>query len=88
MRELVAKLADARLNKIVMPILGSGHGRLDPPLALVGLLLAVAEAVLYGQGGQRLRKVTIIVFKRDVHTTAEVDPIVTRHALALVGSRD
>jgi Thoeris protein ThsA, Macro domain len=88
MRELVAKLADARLNKIVMPILGSGHGRLDPPLALVGLLLAVAEAARYGQGGQRLRKASIIVFKRDAHTPAEVDPVVIRRALALVGSRD
>ena len=47
-----------------MPILGAGHGRIDPPLAFVGLLLAVAEAARYGQGGQRLRKVTIIVFKR------------------------
>ncbi len=88
MRELVANLADARLNEVAMPILGAGHGRIDPPLALVGLLLAVAEAARYGQGGQRLRKVTIIVFKRDAHTLAQVDRVVTRRALALVGSRE
>jgi len=88
MRELVANLADARRNEVAMPILGAGHGRIDPPLALVGLLLAVAEAARYGQGGQRLRKVTIIVFKRDAHTPAQVDRVVTRRALALVGSRE
>jgi hypothetical protein len=55
MRELVARLANERINEIVMPVLGSGHGGLDPPLALVGLLGAVAEAARYGQGAQRLK---------------------------------
>ncbi len=59
-----------------------------PPLALVGQLLAVAEAARYGQGGQRLRKVTIIVFKLDAHTPAQVDRMVVRRALALIGSQD
>jgi hypothetical protein len=86
MRELVAKLADERINEVVMPILGAGHGRIDPPLALVGLLLALAEAARYGQGGQRLRKVTIVVFRPDTQSLAQVDRIVIRRALALVGS--
>jgi Domain of unknown function (DUF6430) len=38
MQELMKCLADARLNEVLMPVLGSGHGRIDPPLALVGLL--------------------------------------------------
>jgi hypothetical protein len=88
MRELVAKLADARLNEVAMPVLGAGHGRIDPPLALVGLLLAVTEAARYGQGSQRLRKVTIVVFKKDRNTPAQVDRMVIRRALALVGSND
>jgi O-acetyl-ADP-ribose deacetylase (regulator of RNase III) len=88
MRELVTKLADARLNEVAMPVLGAGHGRVDAPLALVGLLLAVAEAARYGQGSQRLRKVTIVVFKRDSHTPAQVDRTVVRRALALIGSSD
>lgn len=88
MRNLVAKLADARLSEVVMPILGAGHGRIDPPLAFVGLLLALAEAARYGQGGQRLRKATVVVFKRDNDTPAEVNRLVVRRALALVGSRD
>jgi hypothetical protein len=88
MHALVARLADARLNEVAMPILGAGHGRIDPPLALVGLLLAVAEAARYGQGGQRLRRVTIIVFRKDANSPAEVDQVVVRRALALIGSPD
>jgi len=86
MRELVARLADARLNEVTMPLLGAGHGGIAPPLALVGLLLAVAEAARYGQGGQRLRRVTVVVFKRDADSPAEVDPVVVRRALALIAS--
>jgi hypothetical protein len=88
MRELVARLADARLTEVAMPILGAGHGRIDPPLAFVGLLLAIVEAARYGQGGQRLRKVTVVIFKRDSDTPPEVDRAVVRRALALIGSRD
>jgi hypothetical protein len=86
MRELVACLADARLDEAVMPVLGAGHGRIDSPLAFVGLLLAVAEAARYGQGGQRLKRVTIVVFRRNPDSPAEVSQTVVRRALALIGS--
>ncbi len=86
--DLVSRLVDARLNRVVMPILGAGHGRIDASLALVGLLLAVAEAARYAQGGQPLRSVTIVVFQRDAASPAEVDPVVIRRALALAGSRE
>jgi hypothetical protein len=88
MRELVTKLADARLNEVVMPVLGAGHGRIAAPMALVGLLLALAEAARYGQGSQRLKKATIVVFKKDKDTAAQVDRTVVRRALALVASSD
>jgi hypothetical protein len=86
LRELAMRLADARLNEITMPILGAGHGGINPPLALVGLLLAVAEASRYGDGRQCMKKVTIVVFKRDANSLPQVDPVVVRRALALVGS--
>jgi len=86
MRELVARLADARLDEITMPVLGAGHAGINPPLALVGLLLAVAEAARYGHGGQRLKRVTVVVFMRDANNPSEVDPVVVRRALALIGS--
>jgi hypothetical protein len=85
MRRLGRQLADERYTEVVMPVLGAGHGRIDPPLALVGLLLAVAEAARYG-GGPRLRRVTIVVYKRDEESAEQVDPLVVRRALALIGS--
>jgi hypothetical protein len=87
MRELVARLADARINDVVMPILGAGHGRIGTSLAFVGLLLAIAEVAQYGQGGQRLRRVTVVVFKQDADTPAQVDRVLVRRALALIGAR-
>jgi len=88
MRELVSRLADARLNEVVMPVLAAGHGGIYPPLALVGLLSAVAEAARYGEGGQRLRKVTIVVFRRGEDSRPEVSEVVVRRALALVGQQE
>lgn len=75
MHELATLLADGRLNEVAMPILGSGHGQIDPPLAFVGLLLAVAEAARYGQGGQRLKRVTIVVFKQNRDSPPQVDKL-------------
>jgi hypothetical protein len=88
MRELFTHLADARINEVAMPILGSGHGQIDPPLAFVGLLLAVAEAARYGHGGQRLKRATIVVFQKDAESSPQVEEFVVRRALALVGSKE
>jgi hypothetical protein len=66
--------------------LGSGHGGVYAPLALVGLLAAIAEVARYGQGAQRLRKVTIILYKRDQKSTADIAEVVVRRALALIGT--
>jgi hypothetical protein len=88
MHELISKLADARITEAVMSIIGAGHGGIDPPLAFVGLILAIAEAAHYGQGAQRLRTVTVVVFKRDANTPAQVAQVVVRRALALIGSPD
>jgi hypothetical protein len=86
MRELVSRLGSTRINEIVMPVLGSGHGGVDPSLAFVGLLGALAEAARYAQGSQRLRKVTIVVYRQDSKSKPQVDPLVVRRALALVSS--
>jgi CAP12/Pycsar effector protein, TIR domain len=84
--ELVTRLVDARIHEITMPILGAGHGRIEPSLAFVSLILAVAEAARCAPGGQPLKRVTIVVFRQDAESTAQVDPVVVRRALALVGS--
>jgi len=84
MHELNKSLADARINEAVMPVLGAGHGGIHKPLAIIGLLLAVAEAARYGQGAQRLKKVTIVLFKKDAESPSEVGPSAVRRALALI----
>lgn len=86
MRELVGRLGSVRINEVVMPVMGSGHGGVDLPLALVGLLGALAEATQYAQGSQRLKKATIVIFRRDARSKPQVDPVVVRRALALIGS--
>jgi hypothetical protein len=89
MQELVRHLANSatRLNEVAMPILGAGHGGIDAPRALVGLLLAITEAV-GGQGGQCLKRATIVVFRPDAGASPIVDPVVVRRALALIGSKE
>jgi hypothetical protein len=88
MNELFAKLADARISEVAMPVLGAGHGGIGAPHALVGLLLAIADAARYGQGTQRPRRVTIVVFKKNAESIAQVDSIVVRRTLALIASKN
>lgn len=87
-RELFTIMADARVTEVTMPVLGSGHGRLDPPLAFVGLVLAIAEAARYGRGGQRLRRISIIVFRSGNDSAGTISDVTIRQTLALVGSPD
>ena len=86
MNELFARLADAKIYEVAMPILGAGHGGIRAPHALVGLLLAIADAARYGQGAQRPKRVTIVVFKENAENTAQVDKIIVRRTLALIAS--
>lgn len=86
--ELVTRLVDARLYDVVMPILGAGHGRIEPPLAFISLAMAVAEALRSTGGGSPLRAVTIVVFQKDAKSLPQVHPIVVKRALALIGSAE
>jgi len=86
-RELFELLADKRINEVVMPVLGAGHGGIDPPLALAGLVLALAEAARYGADRQRRKKITIIVFQRSKHDPPDVETDGIRKALELVANK-
>ena len=54
----------------------------------MGLILALTEVARYGQGGQRLRWVTIGVFRRVPKASLEVERMIVRRTLALVGSQN
>lgn len=85
--ELVMRVADARINEVAMPLLGSGHGGISAPLAFVSMLLALAEAARYGQGSQRLKRATIILYRKDSNSPTSIDTLTIRRALALIGSQ-
>lgn len=83
--ELVTCLADERLNHIVTPILGSGHGGMDRSTAFVILVLALADAIRYVPG-RPLKSATIVNFRNDEKSPTQVDQVVVRRALALAAA--
>lgn len=85
-QELFELLADRRINEVVMPVLGAGHGGIEPSLALAGLVLALAEAAKYGCDSQRRKKITIVVFQRTRQTAPDVEGNIIRRALELVAN--
>ncbi|MGB7202828.1 MAG: hypothetical protein WBD16_11300 [Pyrinomonadaceae bacterium] len=86
--DLCRCLAEKRLDRVVMPVLAGGHSGIHPPLAFVGLLLAITEALRYRPGGRGIEQLTVVVFRADDDSKPAVDNFIVRRALALVASRD
>lgn len=86
-RELFGLLADKRINEVVMPVMGAGHGGIDPSLALAGLVLALAESAKYGTDQQRRKKITIVVFQRTKEDSPDVTLQRIRKTLELVANK-
>lgn len=53
----------ARLDHVVMPLMGAGHGSIGPARALVALLLAWCE-IFYRESGYQM-KATIVIFEAE-----------------------
>lgn len=83
MKAVCHAMNDGRFTDLVLPLMGSGHGGLEPELALLYLLLST-QAVLDDRSGSHLRSVTIVIFQKDEHTTPNVHPDVVRRMLSLV----
>jgi Domain of unknown function (DUF6430) len=86
-RNLFERLADSRLDEVAMPILGAGRAGIGASLALVGLLLAIAEAARL-KSVRPPRKVTLVVFKPDNNSSPQVDMSIVRRTLALIASSE
>ncbi|HEY2575218.1 MAG TPA: TIR domain-containing protein [Streptosporangiaceae bacterium] len=69
---------ERRLNSLTMPVLGSGHGGMPLPIALLFNLLAV-RSILTENLGRHMRKIRIVVFDRnaDEISRATMDNIVS-----------
>ena len=59
-----------RLNSLVMPVLGSGHGEISLPAAILFNLLAI-RSILGEDRGRHVREVRLIVFDGDA---AKISP--------------
>ena len=53
-----------RLNSLVMPVMGSGHGEISLPTAILFDLLAV-RSILAEDRGRHLKDVRLIIFDGD-----------------------
>lgn len=81
-RELFELLADKRINSVVMPVLGAGHGGIDPHLALSGLVVALAEAA-----SQRRMRIAIVLFHDRRPDARNVSVEYARKVLELVANK-
>lgn len=53
-----------RIQKVYLPLMGSGHGGLSPELSLLCLLISAIEQIRRN-AGNILRDVNIVIYKRD-----------------------
>jgi len=84
MRAVCQAMNDGRFTDLSLPLMGAGHGGLEPELALLYLLLSTKAVIDDRSGGSHLRSVTIVVFRKDEHTAPDVHPHVVRRMLSLV----
>jgi O-acetyl-ADP-ribose deacetylase (regulator of RNase III) len=61
---IVETMNERRLSTLTMPVLGSGHGGMPLPIAILFNLLAI-RSMLGGERGRHIRDVRIVVFDGD-----------------------
>ena len=76
---IIETMNERRLNSLVLPVLGSGHGEISLPTAILFNLLAV-RSILAEDRGRHLKKVRLIVFDGDAGKIApeNIQGIVSR----------
>jgi len=84
MKAICQAMNDGRFTDLFLPLMGAGHGGLEPELALLYLLLSTKAVIDDRSGGGHLRSVTIVVFRKDERTAPDIHPDVVRRMLALV----
>ena len=59
---IIQKMNERRLDSLMMPVLGSGHGGMPLPVAILFNLFAVRR-ILTDELGRHLRKIRIVIFE-------------------------
>ena len=70
LESVIEKMNEHRLNYLVMPVFGSGHGGMPLPVATLFNLLAVRSILAEGLG-RNIREIRIVVFEGNI---AQVTP--------------
>jgi O-acetyl-ADP-ribose deacetylase (regulator of RNase III) len=78
---IIATMNEHRLNSLAMPVLGSGHGGMPLPIAILFNLLA-ARSILAEPLGRHIREIRIVVFAGDANevTRITMDDIISHVA--------
>ncbi len=74
-------MADHRLNKIYIPLLGSGHGGLEAEVSLLCMLIAFS-GILDKHTGHHVKSINIIIFKKNKNYKPVISSTQVRKALA------
>ncbi|MCY2951241.1 MAG: DUF6430 domain-containing protein [Planctomycetota bacterium] len=77
---------DERLDTLVLPLMGSGHGGLSPSVSLLCMLLAFAEC-LKATSGHHIKRVRIVVYQKDASTPPAISYWEVHRLLAFVRQR-
>jgi Domain of unknown function (DUF6430) len=79
--EVGKTMADRRINEVFLPLLGAGHGGLQPRTSLFCLTLGFADLMCH-RGAHEIRKVTIVVYRQSVTSDPAVPEKNVRRILA------
>jgi hypothetical protein len=72
-------MANNRLTRLRIPVLGSGHGGLPGEVSLLCMLIAFGE--LHRKSGHNLREVDIVVFRRGKNYAPSISEVSIKRAL-------
>ena len=83
-QSLYQLMANKRMSRLFIPVLGSGHGGLKSETAVVYMVAAFSE--LQRRAGSHLKEVNIIVYRRDENSEPSISESTVRRILAFSGS--
>jgi hypothetical protein len=72
-------MANNRLTRLRIPILGSGHGGLQGEVSLLCMLIAFGD--LHRKSGHNLKELNIVVFKHSENDAPSISEVSIRRAL-------
>lgn len=76
-------MANHRLTRLLLPVLGSGHGGLSPEVSLICMLIAFGE--IRRKTAQNLKEVNVVVFKGCEDSAPSISEATIKRALEFAG---